>query len=119
FPAELCQSGVTLLDSPGLDDVPQRTAVTTQAIRECDAAVVVYRHDVFAGQSEREFVAQNLHATGTRVFTIVNLWGGRQPDDRLRGLVWNRLVKDMYPGQSAYAGQDFAERDIFFIDAAL
>ena len=31
FPAELCQSGVTVIDSPGTDDIPERTEVTRQA----------------------------------------------------------------------------------------
>ena len=77
FPAELCKSGVTLMDSPGLDDVPQRTEVTRQAVDQCDAAIVIYRSDVCAGQGEREFVSGVLATTGTRVFTLINMWGGR------------------------------------------
>ncbi len=118
FPAELCRAGVTMLDSPGLDDVPHRTAVTTQAVRSCDAAIVVYRHDVFAGQSERAFVDEHLHSTGTRVFTVVNLFNSREPDERLNGLVWNRLVKETGRGPAYAPGADLGKHGIYYVNAA-
>lgn len=118
FPADLCQSGVTLLDSPGLDDVPQRSAITREAVGQCDAAIVVYRHEPLAGEGEREFVSRTVAGTGTRVFTLVNLYNGRKVDERLKGFTWNRLVKEMQ-GEAPYAGQDLASKDIFFIDAKM
>lgn len=115
FPAELCKSGVTLMDSPGLDDVPQRTEVTRQAVDSCDAAIVIYRSDVCAGQGEREFVSNVLASTGTRVFTLINMWNGRAVDDRFKAFAWNRLVAYDQGGQE-YAGQDFTTKDIYFVD---
>jgi hypothetical protein len=115
FPAELCKSGVTLMDSPGLDDVPQRTEVTRQAVDQCDAAIVIYRSDVCAGQGEREFVSGVLATTGTRVFTLINMWGGRKVDDRFKAFAWNRLVAYDQGGQE-YSGQDFGSKDIYFVD---
>ena len=115
FPAELCKSGVTLMDSPGLDDVPQRTEVTRQAIDQCDAAIVIYRSDVCAGQGEREFVSSVLATSGTRVFTLINMWNSRKVDDRFKAFAWNRLVAYDQGGQE-YAGQDFEQKDIYFVD---
>ncbi len=115
FPAELCKSGVTMMDSPGLDDVPQRTEVTRQAVDQCDAAIVIYRSDVCAGQGEREFVSNVLATTGTRIFTLINMWNGRKVDDRFKAFAWNRLVAYDQGGQE-YAGQDFGGKDIFFVD---
>lgn len=115
FPARLCQAGVTVFDSPGLDDQPSRTKITREASAACDAAIVVYRSDVLMGQNEL-MDSSELVAEGTRVFTVVNLRDGRQVDDRLRGFVWNRYVRDIQGGDT-YAGQDLAERDIYFIDA--
>src|SRR5579863_4787260 len=43
FPARLCQAGVTIYDSPGLDEHDDRTKVTQDAVRRCDAVVLVYR----------------------------------------------------------------------------
>ena len=82
FPAELCQSGVTLIDSPGTDDIPERTEVTRQAIGRCDAAIVVYRSDILAGEDERKFVRETLLRSGTRLFTVVNMQDGRAADER-------------------------------------
>jgi len=115
FPAELCKSGVTLMDSPGLDDVPQRTEVTRQAIDQCDAAIVIYRSDVCAGQGEREFVSNVLATSGTRVFTLINMWNGRKVDDRFKAFAWNRLVAYDQGGEE-FSGQDFGGKDIYFVD---
>ncbi|WP_182906766.1 dynamin family protein [Microbispora sp. H13382] len=114
FPARLCEAGVVVYDSPGLDDHPTRTLVTQEASARCDAAVIVFRSDVLMGQGELTDAAAV--AEGTRVFTVVNLWGGRQVDERLRGFVWNRYVRAQLGGPQ-WAGQDLASRDIYFVDA--
>lgn len=116
YPAEFCQAGVTLWDSPGTDDDPRRTAITREAINRCDAAFVLFRSDILAGESERVFVNASLIAEGlTHYFMIVNLYMGRKVDDRFKAFVWNRLIHEMLGGEK-YNGQDFAERDIYFVD---
>jgi len=111
FPAELCQSGVTLIDSPGTDDIPERTEVTRQAIGRCDAAIVVYRSDILAGEDERNFVRETLIRSGTRLFTVVNMQDGRVADERYRGFVRQRLT-EVCEGDA-----QGALRDVFFVDA--
>jgi hypothetical protein len=111
FPAELCQSGVTLIDSPGTDDIPERTEVTRQAIGRCDAAIVVYRSDILAGEDERKFVREVLVSSGTRLFTIVNMQDGRAADERYKGFVRQRLA-EVCEGDA-----EGALRDVFFVDA--
>jgi hypothetical protein len=115
FPAKLCQAGVVVYDSPGLDDVPARTMVTQRAVEHCDLAVVVYRSDVLMGQQERMDAAEMI-AHGSRVFTVVNLQHGRQVDDRLKGFVWDRMFGDDGDGER-WAGQDLTARRVFFVDA--
>lgn len=116
YPAELCQAGVTLWDSPGTDDDPRRTAITRDAITRCDAAFVLFRSDILAGESERTFVNASLIAEGlTHYFMIVNLYDGRKVDERFKAFVWNRLIHEMLGGEK-YSGQDFTERDIYFVD---
>jgi len=114
YPAKLCKS-VTLLDSPGTSDMPLRTKWTREAVRRCDAAIVLYRSDVLAGEDERNF-AKEVLVGGTRVFTLINLWNGKKPDERLRAFAWNRLVAGDNGGEK-YNGQDFTAHDIYFIDA--
>lgn len=115
FPARLCQAGVTIYDSPGLDEHDDRTKVTQDAVRRCDAVVLVYRSDVLMGQNELMNSA-DLVKEGTRIFTVVNLMNARTVDDRLKGFVWNRYVRD-HQGGPAWSGQDISTRDIYFVDA--
>lgn len=117
FPARLCQAGVTVYDSPGLDEHESRTLITRDATKRCDAAVVVYRSDVLMGVGEM-MNAAGLVADGTRIFTVVNLWGTRAVDARLRGFVWNKYVRD-HLGGPKWDNQDLGARDIFFVNAAL
>ena len=115
FPARLCQAGVTIYDSPGLDEHGDRTKITQDAVQRCDAAVLVYRSDVLMGQNEL-MNAADLIKDGTRIFTVVNLMNARDADDRLKGFVWNRYVRD-HQGGPSWAGQDASSRNIYFVDA--
>src|SRR5689334_16255471 len=115
FPARLCQAGVEICDSPGLDEEGGRTLVTREATKISDAAIVVYRSDTLMGQSELGDASAVIN-DGTRTFTIVNLWGARRVDDRLRRYVWNRYVRDQRGGP-AWANQDLSSYDIYFVNA--
>ncbi|MCW3096891.1 MAG: hypothetical protein JWL77_2509 [Chthonomonadaceae bacterium] len=115
FPAELCSAGVTMMDSPGVDDVPERDEITRQAIRGCDTALVVYRSDAFGGMNEMKFVSEDVLGESTRLFTVISM-RNREADERFRGFVWNKLIHEGQDGP-AYAGQDFSEKDIFFVDS--
>jgi hypothetical protein len=118
FPAEILRQGVTIIDSPGTDDTPQRSAITNAAARTCDAAIVVFRSDVLAGGSEREFVDNVLTIDGTKNFMVVNLMHGKKADAEFKPWAWFRLVRFMRGGP-AYAEQDFTKEDIYFVDAKL
>jgi hypothetical protein len=115
YPAPLCKY-TTLIDSPGTDEAPSRTAITTEAVRSCDASVVVYRHSPSPGEAERGWVEQNILGSGVKVFTVVNLWDGRVVDERLRAHIWDKLVRGLLGGEE-YRGQDFSAQDIYFVDA--
>ncbi|GIH29431.1 hypothetical protein Aph01nite_77410 [Acrocarpospora phusangensis] len=115
FPATLCQAGVIVYDSPGLDENPTRSAVTRDATGRCDAAIVVYRSDSPMGMSELDEVSRVV-ADGTRVFSVVNLMHGKKADEKLKGFFWNKYVRDHQQGPS-WTGQDLATRGIYFVDA--
>jgi hypothetical protein len=116
YPAKLCAQGVTIYDSPGLDDVPVRTMITREATKQCDAAVVVFRSDVLMGHGELMQVS-DLVAENVKVFTVINLWNGRVVDDRLRGFVWNRYLRDNLQTVGGWTGQDLTKHDVYFVDA--
>ena len=114
FPAELCRSGITMLDSPGTSDMPKRTAYTINAVRKSDAAIVVFSDAALAGQDEREFVERDVIGSGaTQVFYVVNLW---EPlDEELKRFSWHRLVKEKAKGD--YQESDFQKYNVFFVNA--
>ena len=115
FPAWLCEAGVVVYDSPGFDERPWRTRLTRNVAKRCDAAIMVYRGDVPMGEAELE-EATGLVAEGTQLFSVINMIGNREADERLRAFVWNRYVRDLLRGPD-WAGQDLASYDIFFINA--
>src|SRR6185312_13151032 len=82
-----------------------------QAISRCDAAIVVYRSDILAGEDERNFVRETLIRSGTRLFTVVNMQDGRVADVRYRGFVRQRLT-EVCEGDA-----QGVLRDVFFVDA--
>jgi hypothetical protein len=105
FPATLCRAGVVVVDSPGTDESP---------------LIRPYRTDAIMGQSELEEDA-TVRGQGTKVFTIVNLWKvaeGEEEEDleETKAVVWDRYVRG-YLGGPKYAGQDFAQHDVFFVSA--
>jgi Dynamin family len=115
FPAVLCQAGVTIVDSPGTDDHPMRTRVTRAAALQADAAIRPYRSDALMGENELIEDAE-VRKAGTRVFTVVNVWGDNEVDNKLRAFVWNRYVRD-HLGGPRWENQDLAEHDIFLVHA--
>lgn len=53
---ELCESGVELLDSPGLNEHPQRTAITQKLLKETDAAIFLTSATRLLPEKERELL---------------------------------------------------------------
>jgi Dynamin family len=117
FPAKLCESKVVLYDSPGLDENPIRTRITMDAVHRCDTALMVFSTNALIGEGELKD-DERVRNDGTHVFVVVNLFGDRQADDRLRGYVWNKYVRDHLQGPE-WAGQDMADYDIYCVNAKL
>jgi hypothetical protein len=117
FPARLCAANVTIYDSPGLDENIIRTRLTREAWRRCDSAIIVYGTRALMAESQLADDALIRH-DNVHVFVVVNLFDGRQVDDRLRAYVWNKYVRDYLSGP-AWAGQDLANHDIYFVNAKM
>ncbi len=60
WPLPLLRDGVTLIDSPGLDDDPVRTKRTLSAIPEADAVILVLNATRFLTQLERHILDSEL-----------------------------------------------------------
>ena len=52
LPSRTLQSGITLLDVPGVDDIAERTEIVTAATQKCDSAIVLLRSDSLAGEDD-------------------------------------------------------------------
>ncbi len=108
WPSELLKNGVILIDSPGISDHPERTVSAQLAVKEADAAIFMFRHDVLAGQDEIHFAYNEVMPRAGKVFTLVNLWAGRTPDDTLRSVTYHRLGLQI--------GTSSEENNLFFVD---
>ena len=118
--ASLCQSGVTLIDSPGTSDVPTRTALTREAVRRSDVSIFLFRSDTLAGEDEIEFANSVLDdQSRQRAFSMINLRDRRTPDDRLKEFAWNKVVRGLDLSRQTYGSRTEAFQDVgvYFIDA--
>lgn len=116
YPSTTLQSGITILDTPGTDDIRERTEIVEDWLNRIDAAIVLLRSDVLGGEDEREFI-QSLQECELRdVFYVVNRREGRLVDDDLKAESWYRIA-DLCHGAPRYAGQNPADQRIYFVDA--
>ena len=116
FPSVTLKSGITILDTPGTDDIRERTEIVEALVNRIDAALVVLRSDALGGQDEREFIQSLAECGLTDLFFIVNRRDGRVADEDLKTEAWYRIV-ELCQGGPRYNGQDLAQRRIFFVDA--
>ncbi|MEQ1571711.1 MAG: dynamin family protein, partial [Myxococcota bacterium] len=66
YPLQLLRNGVVLLDTPGLDDDPIRTARTLSSLPDADAVIVVLSANRFLTDLERRTLRRDLLPLGLR-----------------------------------------------------
>lgn len=116
FPSKTLQSGITMWDGPGTDDISERTEIVTAASNQCDSAIVLLRSDSLGGQDERRFIQSLYDCELKDLFFVVNRRDGRAVDDDMKQEAWNRIAH-MVQGGPKWTGQDPAGRHIYFVDA--
>jgi len=84
WPLPLLRNGVVLLDTPGLDDDPSRTARTLASLPDADAVIFVLSATRFLTDLERRTLRQDLLPLGLRNLffpvTMVDLLDALTPD---------------------------------------
>ena len=107
WPSSLLRAGVTLMDTPGISEKPERTRLTRAALVGVDAAIVVYRSEPFAGTDELEFAEEVTARTG-KVFTLVNLRGDHTmpPSSALQNMARSRIGVPLHG--------ELTDHDVFF-----
>ena len=110
YPIELCHDGITIIDSPGLNESGTRTKVTEEYLKQADAILFVFRCPKIAGESEMNYITDQIHARGYRdIFFICNAIN-QVPDDEQ-----DRLIK--FGNKKLLPLTDLGEKGIFYVDA--
>ncbi len=99
---DLCRSGVEILDSPGLNEHPERTAIVNKLLEEVDAVIFLTDATRSLTQGERDLLQDLRHILNlgkgnepaNNLFVVVNFWdllrtekGRQQVQKRIENLV--------------------------------
>ncbi len=91
-PAALAESGITLIDSPGVGSTYRHNTETAQGILpECDAALFVVSPDPPITESELEFLSL-VRATAPRIILILNKMDVLEEVDKTAAIAFLRRV---------------------------
>jgi GTPase Era involved in 16S rRNA processing len=85
---ELCKNGVTIIDSPGLNEHPDRSAITEQILSNIDAVIFLTDAQRPLTKSEKDLIEdlqQRLNITSSQngvdnLFIVVNKWDTLRKD---------------------------------------
>jgi len=114
FNGKLLQSGTSIIDTPGDDEDPRRSAITRAALERTDAAIVIYNTQAIAGQGEQNFAAEVSSRVG-KVLTVINVLDGHEVDQEMINAVAERLGHLDADGKAL----DLSEKDIFFVNVKM
>lgn len=99
---ELCSSGVEIIDSPGLNEHPERTAITQRILKDTDAAIFLTNASRSLTQGERDLLqdlkiqlnhgkenepANNLFVVGNFMDLVRTEKGREQVQERIKRFV--------------------------------
>lgn len=75
YPLTLCESGIEIVDSPGLNENPQRTRITEQYLKQSDAVIYVMTVQQMASLQDRKHVEELVDRIGTdNLFFVINCY---------------------------------------------
>ncbi|MBW4490194.1 MAG: dynamin family protein [Trichocoleus desertorum ATA4-8-CV12] len=101
----LCRNGIEILDSPGLNEHPNRTEITQKLIKDIDAAIFLTSAFQPLNQGERELLSDlryylndnKIDQPTDKIFVLVNFWdsitsdvGRKQIQRRVVNLLQNQ-----------------------------
>ncbi|MGC1197541.1 MAG: dynamin family protein, partial [Geitlerinemataceae cyanobacterium] len=113
---ELCRNGVEILDSPGLNEHPERTAITYKLIREADAIVFLTHAQMAFTDTERTVIREikaklSPKRPASNLFAIVNCMDLIDEEDDREDL--QLRAERFLLGENAIA----ADRQIYYLSA--
>ena len=111
YPIEICKNGVTIIDSPGLNEHGTRTKVTTDYLSQVDAILFVMSCQALCSQTEMDFIENKIRGYGhEEIFFICNRF------DEIREREKERVIS--YAKTKLAPLTSFGEAGIFFVSAA-
>ncbi|HBC43413.1 MAG TPA: dynamin family protein [Pseudanabaena sp.] len=96
----LCRNGVEIVDSPGLNEHPDRTRVTEELLKETDAILFMTNAIKLLTQGERDIISRIKEREGDRplenLFLVVNFMDNLDSDEDREDIqiVANSIIKD-------------------------
>jgi len=110
WPMKLLESGIEIIDSPGLNEHATRTKVTMDYISKADAVILVLNATALCSMEEMTFIESNLQAQGfSDLFFIVNRF------DMIPEKEQERIMK--FAKKKLGSLTNFGEDGIFFTSA--
>lgn len=96
----LCRNGVEIVDSPGLNEHPDRTRVTEELLKETDAILFMTNANKLLTQGERDIITRIKEREGDRplenLFLVVNFMDNLDSDEDREDvqIASNSIIKD-------------------------
>lgn len=96
----LCRNGVEIVDSPGLNEHPDRTRVTEELLKETDAILFMTNANKLLTQGERDIITRIREREGDRplenLFLVVNFMDNLDSDEDREDvqIAANSIIKD-------------------------
>jgi GTPase SAR1 family protein len=109
WPLDICRNGIEIIDSPGLNEDPERQKITLTYLRTADATIFVISCDAPISLSERSAIDTIREAGHKNIFFICNRINMIEPEER------KRLIDYCLSELSPLTEQ--GARYIFFINA--
>lgn len=110
YPIKLCQDGVELIDSPGLNENGIRTEVTRGYLQQADAILFVMKCDELGSASEMDFIKNEIRTQGYKdIFFVCNAID-KVPEEEC-----SRLKK--YAVSKVAPLTSLGEKGVFFVDS--
>ncbi len=110
-PFRFCQSGIELIDTPGLNEVARRTEITMKLLRRSDVGILLSNATQPLKHSERNVVSQLLSdCPAMRLLLVASHWDRVQSTDR-------EAVKQRYDGYVEALGERSGQPAVYFLSA--
>lgn len=117
YPVRYCQNNVEVIDTPGLNDDANMTAVTLSVLPEVDTAILVILAQSPFGEYEREFLETKLLTSdlGRVIFVITGIDRLNGPEDaeRIVQSIEGRIGRYIMKRAEAQYGKDSAEYEVY------